>query len=157
MKYRALLGLVLLLSAANLDAGERGPVTPSPRDKCPVCGMFVKKYPDWTAQMIFKDGSYAVFDGAKDLFKCYHDLGRYYPGRRQSDIDAIYVTDYYAVEPTDGFKAHYVTGSDVYGPMGKELIPFAKADDAREFLKDHKGKAVLKFHDVAPDHLKGLD
>jgi nitrous oxide reductase accessory protein NosL len=41
--------------------------------------------------------------------------------------------------------------------MGRELIPFSKAEDAREFMKDHKGKAILRFRDVTPEVLKGLD
>jgi copper chaperone NosL len=112
---------------------------------------------DWAAQIVFKDGSYAVFDGAKDLFKCYHNLGKYYPSRRQSDIDSIYVTDYYSLQFIDAYKAEYVMGSNVYGPMGNELIPFAAAGDAKEFMNDHKGKVILKFKDVGPNILKGLD
>jgi copper chaperone NosL len=157
MKLILPLFLVALLWVSDVWSGERRPITPSQKDKCPVCGMFVKKYPDWIGQIIFKDGTYAVFDGVKDLFKCYHNLGKYFPGRRQVDIDSIYVTDYYAVEAIDGFKAHYVIGSDVYGPMGKELIPFGKFGDAKGFLKDHKGKSIARFKDVDPDLLKDLE
>ena len=57
----------------------------------------------------------------------------------------------------DGFKAFYVVGSDIYGPMGRELIPFEKEADAREFMKDHKGNRVLKLISVTPDILKSLD
>jgi copper chaperone NosL len=138
-------------------AARRGPVTPSARDKCPVCGMFVKKYPVWTGQIIFKDGTYAIFDGSKDLFKYCLGLNKYNPSHTQADIDAIYVIDYYRVDLIDAYSAHYVVGSDVYGPMGRELIPFAKADDAHEFMKDHQGKAILRFRDVTPELLKGLD
>jgi nitrous oxide reductase accessory protein NosL len=41
--------------------------------------------------------------------------------------------------------------------MGREFIPFQKEGDAREFLKDHKGKAVLRFQDITADVVKGLD
>jgi nitrous oxide reductase accessory protein NosL len=34
--------------------------------------------------------------------------------------------------------AYYVLGSDIYGPMGRELIPFEKEADAKEFIKDHQ-------------------
>jgi copper chaperone NosL len=157
MKYLLPLLMACLLWAGDLSSAQKGPVQPSPKDKCPVCGMFVKKYPDWTSQIIFKDGSYAVFDGAKDMFKFYYAMEKYQPGRRQSDIASIYVTDYYSVQPTDGYQAIYVLGSDVYGPMGNELIPFARPEDAKEFQKDHKAKAMLKFQDVTPDRLKGLE
>jgi nitrous oxide reductase accessory protein NosL len=146
-----------LLTDTVLYGGDRKPVKPSPKDKCPVCGMFVAKYPDWMMQILFKDGSYAVFDGAKDMFKYYLNLEKYAKGKRASDIDSIYVTDYYSLSPIDGFKAVYVIGSNVYGPMGHELIPFQKKADAEEFMVDHSGKSVLGFTDVKPDVIKGLD
>ena len=57
-----------LALAVLLLAGPE-PVKPEPREKCPVCGMFVARYPDWVAGIRFQDGSRALFDGAKDLFK----------------------------------------------------------------------------------------
>jgi copper chaperone NosL len=65
--------------------------------------------------------------------------------------------DYYSVRLINGLEAHYVVGSDVYGPMGRELMPFTNGDDAKEFMKDHKGRAVLRFKDVTAETLKGLD
>ena len=52
------------------------------------------------------------------------------------------------MEFIDGRKAFYGSGSDTYGPMGKELIPFEKETQAQEFLKDHKGKTVLTFGEI---------
>jgi copper chaperone NosL len=149
--------LLLTLTLTQSHAGERKSVKPSPRDKCPVCGMFVAKFPDWNAEIIFKDGSYAVFDGAKDMFKYYFDLKRYNPSKSPGDIDSIYVTDYYDLTLIDGTKAFYVSGSDVHGPMGRELIPFKEEGGAMDFLKDHKGKVVLKFREVTPGIVRGLD
>jgi copper chaperone NosL len=157
MKLVAITFLLLTFFSSAVFSGERTPVVAGPKDKCPVCGMFVKKYPDWMCQVVFKDGSYAVFDGTKDMFKYVLDLKRYNPSRKASDIDSIYVTDYYGLHLIDGYAAGYVIGSDVYGPMGHELIPFSKTTEAREFMKDHKGKSILKFHEVTPERLKGLD
>jgi len=98
--------------------------------------MFVAKYPDWIAEVRFRDGGYAVFDGPKDLIKYLNDLKRYAPGHHQEDIEAIFVMDYYEVRPIDGSTAFYVEGSDVKGPMGAEFIPFENESDARKFLKD---------------------
>ena len=136
---------------------ERAFVTPSKTDKCPVCGMFVAKYPEWIAEIVFKDGTYVVFDGAKDMFKYDLNLPKYAPKRSGTDIDAIYVTDYYSLSPTDGTKAFYVIGSDVLGPMGQELIPFAKESDAGGFVQDHKGKRVIRFKDVDRAVIRTLD
>ena len=148
--------LLALLTGAG-EGGEMGPVTPKPTDKCPVCGMFVTKYPDWVAQAIHRDGAYAVFDGAKDMFKYLLDLRTYAPGRTAADVARLYVTDYYSLTPIDGKQAWYILGSDVLGPMGRELIPLAKEAEAREFMKDHKGKRVLRFGEVTAEVVRGLE
>ena len=138
-------------------AGEHRPLKPQQKDKCPVCGMFVAKYPDFAAEIIFRDGTYAVFDGVKDMLKYYFALAKYHPEKKRSDIDSLYVTDYYDLSLIDGLKAFYVPGSDVYGPMGREMIPFGSRSDAEEFRKDHQGKAVLEFDGITHDAVKGLD
>ena len=148
---------IFLVCVSTLSATDRKPSTPSTKDKCPVCGMFVAKYPDWLSQIIFKDGTVFFFDGPKDMFKFCFNLQRYSPKKKIEDIDALYVTDYYSLLPIDGFAAFYVIGSDVYGPMGRELIPFAKNQEAMEFKRDHKGKDILKFKNITPSVVKGLD
>ncbi len=157
MKRIAIAILSILIAVSPAWAAELKPVKASPKDKCPVCGMFVAKYPDFLAQVIFKDGTYAVFDGAKDLFKYYLDVKKYSPSKRVEEIAVIYVTDYYSLEPIDGLTAWYVSGSDIFGPMGKELIPFAKESDAGEFLKDHRGKSLLRFKDIDAERIRGLE
>lgn len=149
--------MLFFIMSSSAPGGERGPVSPSQKDKCPVCGMFVAKYPDFLAEVIFKDGSYALFDGPKDMFKYYFNLKKYNPQKSEGDIDSLYVTDYYSVTLIDGYTACYVTGSDVHGPMGRELIPFSKEADAREFMKDHRGKVLLRFKDVTAAVIGGLD
>jgi len=157
MKRLAAAILITLFVVSSVGAVERKTVTPGPRDKCPVCGMFVAKYPDFIAQVIFRDGAIFHFDGVKDLMKFCFRLDRYSPGRKEADIDAVWVTDYYRMSLIDGRKAHYVIGSDVYGPMGKELIPFEKKAEAGEFVKDHRGERVLSFGEITPDLIKRLD
>jgi len=147
----------IVLTASFAVAAAPKPVKPAARDKCSVCGMFVAKYPDFAAQIHFKNGSVAHFDGSKDLFKLYLEPGRYKQKVNLKDITALYVTDYYTLSLVDGMSAFYVADSDVYGPMGRELIPFAKAKDAREFNRDHKGKRVLSFKEVTPAIIRGLD
>ena len=149
--------VLVLIRAATAVGGEAEPVLPSPKDKCPVCGMFVAKYPDFLAKIIFKDNSVVFFDGPKDMFKYYFNLQEYERLKRRSDIDTIYVTDYYHLTQIDGQKARYVMGSDIYGPMGRELIPFEKPEDAGEFLKDHNGRVILEFGQVSYDIVQTLD
>jgi nitrous oxide reductase accessory protein NosL len=150
-----LLSLTLFLSAAL--AAPPLPPSPAAKDKCPVCGMFVNKYPDWVATVIFKDSSALYFDGAKDFFSYYHNMNKYTPARNQASISSVIVNDYYTLKPVDARQAYFVVGSDVYGPMGKELVPFGKAADAQAFFQDHKGKKVLNFNGVTPAILKSME
>ncbi len=149
--------IMVCLTASVLHGAEKKPAIPSIKDRCPVCGMFVSKYSDFLAQIVFKDGSIVFFDGPKDMYKYYFNLQKYNPKQKQAHIDSIYVTDYYSLSSIDGLKATYVSGSDVYGPMGKELIPFGKESEAKEFMKDHKGKSLLRFQDITHSLVQGLD
>ncbi|MEN6437886.1 MAG: nitrous oxide reductase accessory protein NosL [Syntrophobacter sp.] len=133
------------------------PAKPLPGDKCPVCGMFVAKYPDFLTRVVFKDGSYAVFDGPKDMFKYLLNLPKYNPAKKPADIESVFVTDYYSLRMIDGRKAFYVAGSNVTGPMGHELIPFEKTEEAAEFMTDHAGKSRLLFDEVTSDLMRTLD
>ena len=152
-------GLCLLgfLLPSAPGAADNGMPKPTAKDKCPVCGMFVAKYPDWLAAVRLRDGSHVFFDGAKDMFKYLQDMKRYDPARRPEDIQAVAVMDYYGLAWIDARKAWYVLGSDVYGPMGKELIPLEREADAREFMRDHKGIRIIRFSEATPEVIKILD
>ncbi len=147
----------LLLTTSVLHTEELKPVLPEKTDKCPVCGMFVAKYPDWIAEIIFQDGKVVFFDGAKDLFKYYFDIERYAPEKTKEDIRAVYVTSYYELEMIDAKEAVFVVGSDVYGPMGHELIPHKDISDAEAFSRDHGGKKTATFGDIDPKLIETLD
>jgi copper chaperone NosL len=154
--WMAALGAVLLVFGTGL-AQTKDPLQPSRKDKCPVCGMFVYKYPDWLAEIIFKDESVFFFDGAKDLFKYYFNINKYSPGKHKKNIAAIYVMEYYDMQLIDARKAFFIMGSDIYGPMGHELIPFATEADAKAFMMDHKGKRLLRFEAITPRVIDKLD
>ena len=143
-------------SAAGLKPSPN-PKGPVPKGNCAVCGMYVANFPDWAAVVTFKDGAQAWFDGPKDLFTYLLDLKQYAAKRNASDITAIQVKDYYGLKHIDGRRAFYVLGSDVMGPMGKELVPFATEAGARDFLKDHRGQKVLAFQEITPGILKGME
>jgi copper chaperone NosL len=150
-----LLGAAALLLPARAFA--QAAAKSGAKDLCPVCGMLVSKYPNWTAAVTYRDGHSHYFDGAKDLFKYLLDLPKYAPGHRRQDIAAIEVTEYYGLTRIDARKAFYVTGSDVLGPMGQELVPFASRADAEEFLKDHGGNRILGFDEVSAALIAELD
>ena len=148
---------LILLFGMNISYADEPEITIKKTDRCPVCGMFVYKYPKWVAQIIFKDGSYYFYDGAKDMFKHIFDTAKYTPGQKAENIKDIYVTDYYEVELIEAKSAFFVIGSDVLGPMGHELLPFKDQESAQEFLEDHKGKSIIRFQDVTPAVIESLD
>lgn len=119
--------------------------------------MFVDRHAAWLAEVRYADGEVVCFDGVKDLFRYYFDVSRFHPQRTTNEIRAVAVTDYYSVCAVDGYAARYVMGSDVLGPMGHELIPFATEPAARDFLRDHHGTRVLTFPEVTPDLVASLE
>jgi nitrous oxide reductase accessory protein NosL len=131
------------------------PPQPGPKDRCPVCGMFVAPYHDWVAAIEFRDGTRFYFDGPKDLFVCFFDLSTYRKGASLTDIAGVYVTEYYSAELVDAREVFFVTDSDVLGPMGLELVPVRGRDAAETFRRDHGGQRILSFNgseliEVAP-------
>lgn len=145
----------------DLDEVE-GKVKVKEDEKCPVCGMFTYKYPRWAAQIFYEDGSHKrhwSFDGVKDLMKFYFDSQKWgnYPIAKRENIVKILVTDYYSQKGIDGTKAFYVIRSDIYGPMGHELIPFLNEEDAKSFKLDHLGKKIIEFKDIEEELVYQLD
>jgi len=136
------------------DLGEvEGRVEVREDEKCPVCGMFVYKYPKWAAQISFKHEGHEhrlSFDGVKDMMKFYFNPSKWgnYAYASPETITSILVSDYYSGRGIDGRKAFYVIRSDIYGPMGHELIPFESEEEAKTFLKEHRGTRILSFEKI---------
>ncbi len=116
-------------------------------EKCPICGMYVYKYPKWATQIFYGDTHHS-FDGVKDMMKYYF--------AHQEGITKILVRDYYTQEVIDAKSAYFVVGSDVYGPMGDELIALKDKKSAKDFYFDHRGKKILRFDDITQDLVFGL-
>jgi copper chaperone NosL len=153
----ALMFAALASGTARASAPVLELPAPKPGDLCPVCGMFVAKYPQWVATVLYQDGHADHFDGPKDLFKYLLDMKKYARGRTRDQIARMGVTSYYDGTRIEAGTAVYVLGSDALGPMGHELVPVADEAEAKEFLADHKGRRFLHFADVTLPMLDGLD
>ncbi len=127
----------------------------APDSRCAICGMFVAPYENWLAQLRMSDDSVLFFDGVKDLMVFYLDPGDY--GKyAQKDVREVWVRDYYTLEWIDGRTALYVIGSDVYGPMGKEFIPFGLRAAAENFLRDHGGGKIVTFAEISSELVRSM-
>lgn len=125
---------------------------PIPVDaRCPVCGMFPARSPDWAAQVIFRNGDAQFFDSPLSLFMYLQDVARYSPGRSSGQIAAHYVTD--ASAPPDGkrtpwvdaLSAYYVYGSSAKGPMRAGNLPAFATRAAADAFAERRGGVVLAF------------
>lgn len=129
------------------------PVNLPAKTRCHTCGMFVAKFPNWVT-MLKTNKDHHYFDGMKDLMVFVLNSEQY--GVAPQDIEEIWVKDYYTLEWLDARTCFYVVGSDVYGPMGHEFIPFASKDAAENFLADHAGREILTFSAISKQHVKTL-
>ena len=118
-------------------------------EKCPVCGMYLYKYPQWISKMSIH-GKVYYFDGNKDMLKFYF--------RHGAQKDAVLrVQEYYTHKVIDGKTSYFVVGSDVYGPMGDELIAFRSKVAAKRFLLDHRAQKIIGFQALTLKMVEQLD
>ena len=101
-------------------------------------------------------GTTYYFDGPKDLFRFVFETEKFLPGAADLEVTGLYVTDYYTLALERAEDVFYVVGSDVYGPMGHELVPVRGREKAEGFMKDHKGKKLLLFSDITPETIAEL-
>jgi nitrous oxide reductase accessory protein NosL len=146
---------ITLMTLQPAVAAEYGPQVITEEMTCGKCGMYPARYPQWQSQIIFTDGSMAPFDGCKCMFGFMHNMGQYDAGHTMDDIAEIWVRDFKTGEWLDAGTAHFVVGSDVMGPMGKELIPFQDQAAAALFQKEHGGD-LAAFDMITMETLKPL-
>lgn len=108
--------------------------------RCPVCGMYPARSPDWAGQIIFSNGDAQFFDSPVSLLLFLNDVPRYSAGRSGDDIVARYVTDVTSKEWIDAGAAFYVYGSNAMGPMRAGNLPaFAQRSAAEAFAQQRGG------------------
>jgi len=146
-----MLGQPVLASAADLS-----PQYVQRSARCPVCGMYPYRTPQWTAQIVFNDQSASSFDSPVDLFRFLGNMALFDKQHKAADVGAIYVADFNTKAWTDAKKAFFVLGSSARGPMNDANLPaFATREAADTHVKAQGGK-VLAFGDVTREVIKGL-
>jgi len=153
-RHKEALAYFLMAGYAKHATKTNGQIEVPKGVKCPVCGMFIYKYPKWVATIKVEKHTH-YFDGVKDMMKFYiFDVDFPYDRNKISQME---VTDFYTLKAIEAKEAFYVIGSNVYGPMGNELIPFSTKKAAQNFKKDHNGEKIILFSDITPKLIMGLD
>lgn len=129
---------------------------PIPADaRCPVCGMFPARFPDWAGQTIFSDGATQFFDSPVNLVVYLRNLSRY-SNYRAEDIVISYVNDIPSSEWIPADQAFYVHGSSALGPMREGNLPtFAERSVAERFATE-RGGVVLTLDEITDPILEAL-
>ena len=142
MRTLAIALFVCVLSQSALAAALP---PPAKTDRCAVCGMLVAPFPQWVAGIELKDGRHFYFDGPKDMFVCLFDLPGCLPGVNEEQLAGVFVTEYYSTRVLPATDVVFVTGSDVLGPMGQELVPVLGREAAETFRRDHGGQQLKRY------------
>ncbi|APW96754.1 nitrous oxide reductase accessory protein NosL [Halobiforma lacisalsi AJ5] len=138
---------------------------------CDVCGMTIVDHYGPAGQLFYADGKPDDRDGPA-WFDSVTELVAYHEGRRERgwELREGFVTDYSTVdydllERDDGgdsegesetyISSHasreafaevtaveYVVGSDVFGAMGEDHLPFSDSDEAAAFAEEHGGDVM---------------
>lgn len=125
--------------------------------RCPVCGMYPYRTPNWTGQIVFNDQTASSFDSPVDMFRFLNNMPLFDKQHKPGDIGAIYVADYGTKAWADARKAFFVHGSTARGPMNDPNLPaFATREAADAFAKANGGK-VLAFGEVTREIIKSLN
>lgn len=141
--------------ASGLGLLEPRPVPPDVR--CPVCGMYPARAPEWAAQLVFDNGDMQFFDSPVSLFTFMHDVGRYARGREAGQIAASYVRDTASGDWINANNAVYVSGSSALGPMRAGNLPAFQTLAQAERFASARGGHVLTASQISPELLEKLN
>ena len=123
---------------------------------CPVCNMYPARNTQFQSQLVFKDGSFVAFDGTKDLFKYLLNMEGYDKKHTKDDVAVTWVKDFNSGKWMDAKDAYFIIGSDVFGPMGRELIPFSDHMAAMAFKEEHGG-GPIHYAEITKEVTDSLD
>ncbi len=105
--------------------------------RCPVCGMYPARAPEWAAQLIYSNGDAHFFDSPLSLFIFLQDAGR----------SGAWLNAKATV---------YVSGSSLLGPMRAGNLPaFSSAAAAQQFSAQYGG-TLLQAQQISPQLLQSL-
>jgi nitrous oxide reductase accessory protein NosL len=115
--------------------------------RCVVCNMKVANYPQHDCQILQEDNSSIHFCSTQCLINYFADPGQYVTPPKAPKMTWV------KVFPTGDYESalglYYVVGSKLFGPMGREAIPF-RSKQAAEALVSQEGGKVVPFNGLTP-------
>lgn len=138
MRLGLALAFMLVVVACGGDA----------RPRCSECGMYADVAPAFASGLTDREGHELRFDAPRCLF-------RFRLGERGRGARDVWFTEHYSQRRASAAAVVFVLGSDVTGPMGRDLIPVAPAESER-FVHDHGGR-VLREAQIDAGALRSLD
>lgn len=169
-------GSLLAVGLAGCSSTDEPAATPdaiaiSAGQMCDECGMVIRNHPGPNGEIFYDENAPDGHDNPARFDSLRGCLFPYLFEHERSDWDAlvVYVTDYSRVDyslstemgdtyisshaAADSFvaasDATFVVGSDVYGAMGRDFVPFSERTDAESFANERGGKLV-SFDSIDP-------
>lgn len=133
--------LVIVLAAGSV-AGCGGESTAEAQQRCDLCGMRVDPSSGWRAGARDASGQALAFDAPKCLFRRHFERGA---------VSEPWVIEYYSQARRPARDLFFVIGTDLHGPMGRDLVPVAGREAADRLSREHHGERVLSFDEVTRD------
>jgi nitrous oxide reductase accessory protein NosL len=120
---------------------------------CPVKQVTLPKNRDFIGVVVYKDNSFDVTSSPKYTFKQMHHV----QNTKEKEVAKVYVTDYKTKKLIDTQNAYYVFGSTLMSVGGDDIIPFAKQQDAQEFMQTYKGKKIYTIERMSEKFIDFLE
>jgi copper chaperone NosL len=127
MKLHSLAFLFLLAACSEPSANAQNA-------RCELCGMRIEPDSGWRS-----GGASLRFDSPKCLFRYRHERG---------EVREPWMIEYYTQRRRPAEGLFYVIGSDLEGPMGRDLVPVEGREAAERLRRDHHGDRVLSYAEV---------
>jgi len=116
---------------------------------CPVRFIDVKKYPSYSAVIVYKDGKEEFFSSPKYMLKYYYG--------NEKIIKEAFVADFVTTKFFNVKDGYFVYGSNLMSIGGDDLIAFDSEEKAKIFSVKHKGKRIMPFSKVSKKLVEYLD
>jgi len=116
---------------------------------CPVRFIDVKKYPSYSAVIVYKDGKEEFFSSPKYMLRYYYD--------NEKNIKNAFVADFVTTKFFNVKDGYFVYGSNLMSIGGDDLIAFDSEEKAKIFSVKHKGKRIMPFSKVSKKLVEYLD